>query len=527
MSAAQHDTVRWLRESYERSYRISIAWAVLWGVVALWIHSQVMINSDSGWLVHAAGRYVRGAVPYIDFFETNPPLILWINWVPAWFAVAFSLPPVLMFHLWVLLAAAASLTLTLQEIKNHPWLGEPRRGNVVFAALAQLALGCSVLLFGQREHFMILLVLPYLIMVSHPEITHRLTPRRAGIAVLAGLGFALKPFFVLIWLAGEACLAFRARSARFLWRPVNIVIAATGLGYVALTALALPEYFTHIVPYLSLTYDGFNAPDSWMFRIMLPVLLLYFLPLWLARPQEKEARHFSVMALCWLAATAAIMWAQGKGWINHAYPMFFIGTLLAAGLLAAQIRPSAASSEAMTRRRFALLWTLAFVCFLLPIYHLASTLEKQRSHNAYTEMLRGYVTQYRAEGKPLAVLAFNLGAAFPAVNYLPVTFPYRYHHLWTLPGIARAEKESRELTPAMQEAGRRTLQVVADDFRLYPPALVVVDENPGLDGALRDFDMIEYFKQNLQFKSLWRGYRRVGGIQTTEEQYTVYAKEKP
>jgi hypothetical protein len=60
-------------------------------------------NPDSSWLIYAAGRMVEGQMPYIDFMETNPPLILWISMLPVLLGKIFSLSPFTVFPLLVTL----------------------------------------------------------------------------------------------------------------------------------------------------------------------------------------------------------------------------------------------------------------------------------------------------------------------------------------------------------------------------------------------------------------------------------------
>src|SRR5271156_2473338 len=49
-----------------------------------WMQVNLAAMGDKGWLLFAAGEWVSGKKLYVDIFEVNPPLILWIYAAPAW-----------------------------------------------------------------------------------------------------------------------------------------------------------------------------------------------------------------------------------------------------------------------------------------------------------------------------------------------------------------------------------------------------------------------------------------------------------
>ena len=75
-------------------------------------------------------------------------------------------------------------------------------------ALVALVAGVEVLApgyeFGQRENILLIAVFPYLFAAAAVASGFSL-PRALslGIGVLAGVGFALKPYFLILWLAIE------------------------------------------------------------------------------------------------------------------------------------------------------------------------------------------------------------------------------------------------------------------------------------------------------------------------------------
>jgi hypothetical protein len=96
---------------------------------------------------------------------------------------------------------------------------------------------------GQREHFLLALTLPYLVMA---------TGRVSGIsyslyhqlpwAFLAGLGFIIKPQTLLIPLLVEGFIALYQRRFWAIFNPTSLTMAAVFLGYGLWIYTAFPQY---------------------------------------------------------------------------------------------------------------------------------------------------------------------------------------------------------------------------------------------------------------------------------------------
>jgi hypothetical protein len=253
--------------------------------------------------------------------------------------------------------------------------------------------------------------------------------------------------------------------------------------------------------------------------------LIYFFPVFLVKPDATE-RLLAGKLVCWFTAAGVTVLVQSKGWINHYYPMLFFGTFLLSALLAVEID----RARSLDLKRFAALWALGFITFGLPAYHLATTRSAQQFEEDYIAQLRPYIAKYHGEDKPFYVMTFDLGSAFPAINVLPVRFPFHFHHFWMIPGLVEAELYGRQ-NKFIEEAKAFTLQRMSQDMKEFRPPLLVVDNNHGLEGMLKDFDFITYFRQDAVFSSLWKEYHEVGkikvnGIGRPDGEYTIYARKE-
>ena len=111
--------------------------------------------------------------------------------------------------------------------------------------------------FGQREHIMIVLVLPYILL-------HAL--RQSGgtsqawivtlVGIMAGVGFALKPYFLVLYLALEVH-AWRGVSSVG-DRIESVIVAIVQVAYYAFLVAVHREYI-EIVLTMGTLYGAYNT----------------------------------------------------------------------------------------------------------------------------------------------------------------------------------------------------------------------------------------------------------------------------
>jgi hypothetical protein len=186
---------------------------------------------DQTWLLFAARRMLDG--PWRGFeslADSNPPLIIWLSAIPV--AIGRALDIRLAAALQGCLAALVAFSVLWSTIllrrgttANSTWFAGWFALVLLFATVVH-----PWMHYGQREHIMLLLVLPYLIMAAGRIEGQLPSSREAVVAGLCGgIGFMLKPHHLLVVLAVEALLLIRARHVRSLYRPEAAVMIAAGL----------------------------------------------------------------------------------------------------------------------------------------------------------------------------------------------------------------------------------------------------------------------------------------------------------
>jgi hypothetical protein len=197
-------------------------------ISAALLHFFAPINHDEAYFMALAGRLLDGGQFGKDIMDVNPPHVWWISAMPVWLArqtgfrldVAAAVFTVTMAVLSV--AAVARLTAAAG-------LGRaPRSLFLVFATL--LVLFIPGYDFGQREHWMVLLTLPYIVARGCRLNNSAVSPATgAAIGVAAALGFCIKPYFLLVPVALEVWILAPTRRPSLSIRPETIAMAVSAV----------------------------------------------------------------------------------------------------------------------------------------------------------------------------------------------------------------------------------------------------------------------------------------------------------
>ena len=285
---------------------------------------------DQSFALYVAPRLLDGYQLYgADIMELQPPLIFWMTMIPALLARSINTTAQTAFILCLVTLSCAinlwSLHLNSDAHRKH------RR---LFAAgLAIVLLYVTLVLpsmywrgsgglrfdFGQREHIMSLLILPYFFSVAR-----RLDKRRLGhfeailVGFAASIGFSLKPQYLIIAICAEALLIFRVRGFRYLIRPEVFALVLGGVSYCILVWIFAPNYLTGAAPFFSQVYGDYGYASTWRLIYQPATFVLAGLAaalIWKSR-DDSQALVFLVGGI---GAFVAFVF-QHKGWSDHLLP---------------------------------------------------------------------------------------------------------------------------------------------------------------------------------------------------------------
>lgn len=488
------------------------ALALAFGAAALLFQLAQTINHDTAWYLHATARLLDGERLYVHIVELNPPLAFYLTVPPVAAARFLGLPAVDVFVVYVFVLIAGSLALAREVMRplgpdTEPW----RRWTMAAGLFALTVLPGAA--FGQREHLIVVLALPYLVLTAMRAAGLAPSSRLALLAGLAGgLAFSVKPPFLLVPVILEIYLRVVRGRKIALFRADTLALGTLTVVYALSIPLFAPEYIDFILPLTAAVYGAYEAAPIAVLARLETVLL----PIAVAAAVAMRGRLSRLAQTFLIAGVAffALYVAQMKGWQYQVYPatamlLMFAGAMLA-GLPTARQTP---------RPRFG--WRSACVPALLLLV-LALDLGARGTYgNPVTSAMLPLVRANAARGG-LAAFSTNVSWGFPLALYAGADWPSRFPTLWPLPGVVRGRAAPNHDAPALDRVERYMLDAVIADLTRRPPAVVLVDtrEDKHYFGGI-PFDYLAFFGRDPRFRRLWRAYALV----ETRPDFHVYVRK--
>jgi len=475
-------------------------------VTAVYLLLGTLLSHDISWYLISTGWWLDGAYIYADILELNPPLAFYLTAIPVWVAQVTGLAPMATFKGFVLVLTAGSLILSQGLLARETRLSPAaRRAVLAVAAVGLLLLPIGD--FGQRDHLFTILFLPFLVMnlLSKPAPG----PVRAGVAMWATFGIALKHYFLLLPLVILVYQVIVGRSLRPAFKVEYLVMVAMLVLYVVASVILHPAYFNSVVPLTVQVYGAFDV--SLLFTLFRARFLILVLLIALALLVMNRARPRSnALAVLTGAAAIAVFLIQSKGWSYQHIP---------ANLYVAVAVIWTAVTLSQTREQ---LWPTVIAALSVMLL-LVPALGRGPYQSPFAEAVEPYFTCAPGE-RSFQIFSSTVSTGFPLANYAKATPANRAPTLWLFPGASYWLSLTKD--PAEQAIYRATLKeararVLMDFFRTAPQ-MVIVDESPQkryFNGT--PFDYLAYFSEDKEFAEAWRSYALKGHVGT----YAVYARE--
>lgn len=461
------------------------------------------INADSAWLLVVAERIYDGEVLYVDIAETNPPLIVWLNLIPVCLAQAVNISTHHATIICVLFVTLASFLLCMRVNKTYPL--------ITLGFFLPLTLFAEQF-FAQREQLFILFALPYLFSVIPGN------RRSKGAALLASVGFALKPYFVVFFIACVTFDCLQHKNWRIAFNPIHWLAALPVCPYAFYLLFINTTYLTDIVYPLMTVYESFSTELSDMIgghaNIIIMALFAYYTWLFASRilkflPNEPTIHY--IFALFIAALLTVII--QQKGWSNH-WHLFYTFTV---GL-------NVALANILFSKRhepgFTLLFASPAIVVVLFLYLLGESqyraYHKDEDHaKATTAVLSHY------QGQSILAFTSDLGAVFPAIYQSGMRYEGTYGHLWFLLAhyLDHLDTDTFEAlyrSPAeMSPQERKWFDEMVQEFiRVNPKVVIVTDRDDYYNKyhGIMEFDFLTYYNQSPYFARSWQHYKKLKHI---------------
>jgi hypothetical protein len=300
------------------------------------IVNRFTLNHDCAVYIQAAQLILEGQLPYADFYEINPPLIMYLNVPHLLIGRWIGISPGLSFHLFVLVLVFVS---TFELIWLLRSAAGPLTATMDWCIAGIVWILISIMIwqeqnFGQREHLFLLLYVPYLFL-RWARRQEKIIPGWYAIVAgtKAGFGLFLKPHFLLLLIIGELGLLAvyrtgKLQGAREVWSVVCVGFLYL-LHWFVLPHRMLAAFVQH-VEFVSEFYRYYDASLETLLRsIRGKIFSLASIPIGLfllLRFKSAVARLNGVIVLITIAALLIYV-QQKKAWGYQLIPFAGLGLL--------------------------------------------------------------------------------------------------------------------------------------------------------------------------------------------------------
>lgn len=494
----------------------------------LWVIAYFFppMNQDVGVILAVAERWMSGERLYVDVIDVNPPLIFMLNLLPV--AMAKVLPISSASALMIcVLALAGWATWASYRLLGILRIAEERTVKLLLLPfLLFILIVFPSEMFGQREHLMALGMIPYLLLAA-ARCEHKPVglPLSLSIAIVAALGFSLKPHFLIIPAAVESYLLLVRGPRRALADPAPWMMAGIIAAYVLLAWLITPAYFDFVLPLVMSAYEdiGDTGYVSIVTGKYLAPYLLVLIPLTIAAFRMRWPHALRLTAVVALAAAIEGV-SQDKGWPYHLLPAQMAAILMfgwAMSRLMDQLNGSGAVAVTVSRSLIGLFLLLIYSYAGAARYALYDQLDYETSQAGQWQR----ILERHANGASVLMLTPGIYPHFPAMNYVNIKEASRFLTVWPLQGAYEGCKASEpryhtaeQMTASEKLFGRMT----TEDLVGHKPRLVVIDKIPGIPWCGgKEFDFLEYFLMQPAFAAEWRNYE----FTATYDRYQLYKRK--
>ena len=513
-----------LRRSFVLLTLTALAMAALLAFLPAAGHDQI-------WFLLMAKRWLGGATLYgPEIFDSNPPLVVWLSALPVWLGHLLSLPATTCGKTLILLTWVGAGTLAgrlLSRVWRPFTAGE---SPALLFAFTTIFLVIPARDLGQRDALTALLVLPYVLAAAARDGLKLGLVLRFTAALLAALGFCLKPQDALIAVAVEISLLvgmpiaavgkFARRGAgikKSLARVEPPILVGCGLLYLFAIRHFAPLYLSETLPILRNTYwaiGHLSLPALFWKAIELTILAAFTLPLMVRFPPASSAAK--ILSVAGFGAFAAYL-AQGTGWYYQQLPAISLfGAALALHLLDLQRR----RPTEPPRWFLPALATLCVLAVALTTHFTGYPFTADRAF-AIDSPNPAFFADLPS-GMSVAILTTSVDEAMMPVERYHLTWAQRTNNLWLLPAILRSQQpdpahpNSRYLTPLTlaRLAGMQHRWMV-EDLARWRPKLILVErcQDPTVSCQEledRHDDLLAWFERSPDFVSLWHSYTFAG-----------------
>jgi len=475
-------------------------------IVAWLLQSNLFINWDSSVLMREAQLLLTGGNYGSDFLEINPPMCIYLYILPVVLTKIFPINMILALRLYVFVICSLSLFVCYGLLQKIFSIKDTFLFFIFFSVLLTVFLIFPVTDFSEREHLILVLTVPYFFAFSARLQGNSLGSVQAiMVGVLAGIGFAIKPFFLITFFFLEIYYIVSTKN-KYAWvRKETTIIILLLFVYLLSVVLFYKSYINFIIPLVSRFYYA-SIQDSYREIILYPcAFFCYYIAALFFLVQNKE-NPYKVLSTVLFIALIGYLFAyfiQQTAWSYHLLPANSVAILLASLLFCVVI-----TRIKNNQREYWLTPILMVVFFAFPIYVITSSLSNGLAYKNDQANLITFFKKY-AQHKSICSFQASIAVIFPAVDYANVNFPCRNLALIWMPNTVRQTKIHPNIiaTQQLQHDEAIFINMISEDLTIHKPDFILVDVlKQRFYSENISFSYLEHLLKNKQFQIAWKNY---------------------
>lgn len=478
-------------------------------VLSYIIQSNLLLNEDVSSLLYYTKQFINGGKYVSSILETNPPMIFFIYAPVCMFAKMAGLKLAFVLRMYIILLASISIILCSGLIKKIFDKNDYSLQLYLLISLLFMFLLLPLTEFGQREHIMLILIMPYVltsVLVLQNKSIHPVIAVLVGI--MAGFGFGLKPYFLFTLILIELYIMVYKRNVLSWARNETLICACMLVFYLAYVFYFEPAYINVMLPLLSQFYY-MSIEQSWLniFTNSTVIFCFFVLGLAILFYRKQVYRELTAVLLLTLMGLIFAFIVTRAAWWYHVLPAFSISCLLITMMIYQYFSPKAQGGM-LSHRQLALMMLAGFVVPFILIFQVTRyAIVKNETRTS------SVLTHYLAQSNAKSIYCFSSktnGNCFPLAYVTHKEFVGRFPYFWWLLGLMKLEYNG-QLTQPVIDSKTYLLDAVADDLNKYRPDLILINKEEQ-QALHRDFNMVTYFSKNEKFKQAWMAYHNAGNV---------------
>ena len=463
---------------------------------------------------------------YQDIFELQPPLILWLYTGPLLLSELTGIKDCVALVLCGLPVIALSIAASYTLLCYHPVFADNKRKRSIFAVFLGFLFIFfqNPLYFLDREHLFLILCFPYMLRFT-PSLAAQKIPSVYGsiTGIMAGVGFCIKPHFIVIFLGIQLACMLHQYSFSILFSKENRIIYLTVLLYCIAIWLLTPEYIVIVMPMLQATYSAYTK--KYNFLLYLPFscvclgIILADFRLTYTSPYRKDIFYWLGL-LPFFILYACINNGWGYTW-NMLHSMILILNIYVLWEFLSLREKYKTDNLSLKKLTFGvranqanLVINFVFVaCVLFLAAHITVfDYSRNPSAVAFMEDVKKLNSGKSLESFGFMSLDFDIWSRIE--RHTKAKWETRFSNFWMLRKFDVSDAEfALKNKWILDYIGN----AFAEDLNKNQPELIFVDHNVSEIIIVKPIDFIKYLSLTPAFITEWKNYNYIGEIDTIDQ----------